>query len=188
VPGNADHGISPARGNARKRTKVRATDPQGPLFRRFVAPVFSPAPCCRKRCGHHHLFPKKMFYEYRVGACQNCKLLGATDMFKGCIVVLVLFTSTHTYPVGASDNSLRGKFTFNWHADPAKTRCVRIDDKLLSIFHSHLFHCDLNAIDNTASGVPASVCSKADGSSEYMIFSTFASCENERKIQAANGE
>jgi hypothetical protein len=109
-------------------------------------------------------------------------------MFKWCIVVLALFLSTHVYAVRASENSLRGKYTFNWFADPNKTKCMRINGKWTARFMSTQFHCDLKAKNKTASGVPASVCSNKEGSSEYLIFSTLGSCEKERETQAANGD
>jgi hypothetical protein len=108
-------------------------------------------------------------------------------MLKWRIVVLTLFMSIPVGAAKASDDSMLGKFTFNWFTDPNKVKCTRIDDQLASMFLSPQFHCDLKPHRNTASGVPASVCSNTNGSSEYIIFSTFVSCEQERKTQAANG-
>jgi hypothetical protein len=105
-------------------------------------------------------------------------------MPKSRILALGLLASMYLHPIQAAEGSLKGKFAFNWLSDPSKTRCVRVDDKLMSMFASPQFKC--RGQNNTASGVPATACSKVDGGSEYLIFDTFASCENERKTQAAN--
>ena len=109
-------------------------------------------------------------------------------MLKWCIVALALLTCLRADPIAASENVLRGKFAFNWFADPNKTPCVRIGSKLMTMLTSARFHCVANPRRDTASGVPASICSSVDGKSEYMIFGTLAACETERKTQAANGD
>lgn len=105
-------------------------------------------------------------------------------MLRAYIVVLPLFLAGYAHSISVAEDSLRGKFTFNWAYDPAKQKCVHIGDKLMSLFRSSQFKCDPQ--QNTASGSVATVCTKVDGSSSYMIFDTFASCENERTTQAAN--
>ena len=113
-------------------------------------------------------------------------LIRTSEVFRCGIVMVNLVAGMYSDVAQASENSLRGKFTFNWFTNPSKTKCVPVDGRLVSKFNSREFEC--HAGRNTASGVPAWICSAADGRSEYMIFSTMASCENERKTQAANGD
>ena len=86
-----------------------------------------------------------------------------------------------------SIDSLRGQFTFNWHTDPDKTRCAAVNGRLLSIFKSDAFQCNLEIISNTASGEPARVCTEKGDGAEYLIFETEKACELERETQASNG-
>jgi hypothetical protein len=115
---------------------------------------------------------------------QDGMQLRALPMKKWCLVLLFLYALMHIHPARAAEKPLQGQFTFNWLSDPAKTKCVRVDDRLASMFRSNQFKCEAHT--NTASGAPATVCSKTDGKSEYMIFTKFALCEDERKTQAAN--
>lgn len=90
-------------------------------------------------------------------------------------------------PAFAEDiDGLKGQFAFNWQADPEKTRCAALDSQLLSSFKSKDYHCELDAVENTASGEPARTCTKTDGSAEYLIFRDEKSCEHERQTQASN--
>jgi len=112
-------------------------------------------------------------------------------MLKRFIILLAVLTGfflAHAHPVISAENSLMGKFTFNWYVEPSKTRCARIGHALMAKLSSAKFHCDFTPHTNTASGAAASLCSSTDGNSEYMIFSTLAACENEHETQAANEE
>lgn len=92
-------------------------------------------------------------------------------------------------PALAADiDSLKGQYTFNWFANPAKARCAAVDDKQLAIFKSAAFTCDLNPVTNTASGKPARVCAESGEKSEYLVFETRSDCEEERETQASNSE
>jgi len=95
-----------------------------------------------------------------------------------------------TFPAAGDElDSLRGQYTFDWHSDPAKAKCVAVDDKLLARFKSEAFTCDTNAVTNTASDEAARICTeKKDDGAEYLIFATEKSCETERETQASNGE
>jgi hypothetical protein len=104
-------------------------------------------------------------------------------MPKSLIVALSFLASTYVHTAQATDGSLIGEYTFNWFTDPSRTRCMRVDKKLLSMLTSSQFECK---DENTGSGVRITACSKVDGHSGYLIFKTFASCENERKTQAVN--
>lgn len=88
----------------------------------------------------------------------------------------------------ASIDSLRGQFTFNWLIAPHKTSCAPVDDRLMSLFKSSAFLCDMKIVKNTASGKPAIICAKKGGRVEYLVFSTKKSCELERRTQMSNGD
>jgi len=81
---------------------------------------------------------------------------------------------------------LQGKFGFNWNANPAREKCVKIEGPLLATFETK-YKCDLEAKSNTSSGASARTCTenKKDGK-EYLIFDTLRACNGERKDQAAN--
>ena len=81
-------------------------------------------------------------------------------------------------------DSLAGRYAFNWHADPAKTKCALVDQKLLNAFRSGKYKCDLNETKNTNTGEAKVSCEGQ--SKEFLIFKTKAHCEDERKAQAAN--
>lgn len=81
-------------------------------------------------------------------------------------------------------DSLAGRYAFNWHADPAKTKCAAIDQKLLSAFKSGKYKCDLKERTNTNTGKAMVSCEGQ--SKEYLIFKTKAYCEDEREAQASN--
>jgi len=97
--------------------------------------------------------------------------------------VLVSLSISCANTASAAGNEFIGKFTFNWLSDPAKAKCVKIDNKLMAMLASSQFHCRPPQ-SNTASGVTARMCAKVDGTAEYMIFDARADCENERKTQA----
>jgi hypothetical protein len=71
-------------------------------------------------------------------------------MRKWCIVIVIIYTSVQMYSVVAQADSLRGQYTFNWLSNPEKTKCVIVDNRLLSLFSSSQFKC--KAQTNTASG------------------------------------
>src|SRR5262245_39930051 len=81
---------------------------------------------------------------------------------------------------------LQGKFAFNWHAEPAREKCVSVAGPLLADFKSAKYRCDLKVISNTASGEKARTCTAVKGGKEYLIFDTRRACEEERKTQASN--
>ena len=99
------------------------------------------------------------------------------------VFVLVILSISCANTASAAGNEFIGKFTFNWLSDPAKAKCVKIDNKLMAMLASSQFHCRPPQ-SNTASGVTARMCAKVDGTAEYMIFDARADCENERKTQA----
>ncbi len=103
-------------------------------------------------------------------------------------LIVTLFVFCPGLAVAAELDSLEGRYGFDWHSDPEKTRCVRVDSKLIVRFGSPSYRCDLTPFSNTASGASAVKCSKKDGNVEYLIFTTKAACETERQTQAANGE
>ncbi len=100
-------------------------------------------------------------------------------------LAFILFLSAVPANAGTLD-VLQGKFGFNWNANPAREKCVKIEGPLLATFETK-YKCDLTAISNTSSGASAHVCTenKKDGK-EYLIFDTFRACDRERKDQAAN--
>lgn len=81
-------------------------------------------------------------------------------------------------------DSLAGRYAFNWLANPAKTKCVAIDQKLLNAFRSGNYKCDLKERTNTNTGKALVSCKGQ--SKEYLIFKTKAFCNDEREAQASN--
>jgi hypothetical protein len=110
---------------------------------------------------------------------------GAFRMPVLSVFALAILSISWVSAASAAENEFIGKFTFNWLSDPAKARCIKIDNKLMSMLASSRFHCRPPQ-SNTASGVTAQMCAKVDGTAEYMIFDAFADCENERTTQAAS--
>ena len=104
------------------------------------------------------------------------------------VSVTVLVTCTAFPAFAESVDSLRGQFAFDWHLEPAKTKCAAVDGSLLATFKSDAFHCNLTVVTNTASDQPAIVCTKTDDTAEYLIFQTLEACELERETQASNGD
>ena len=96
-------------------------------------------------------------------------------------------------PVPASaqtPDALQGKFAFNWHSNPSRQKCVKVEGQLLADFKSAKFRCEMKPISNTASGGSARVCTEVKGGDrqkEYLIFDGLRACESERKTQASNG-
>lgn len=106
--------------------------------------------------------------------------------FLKCSAVAVAVAAA---PAWADDiDSLRGQFAFDWHSDLAKATCQAVDDKLLALFKSDAYQCDLNPATNTASGEPARVCTQKGDGAEYLVFPAQKACEEERKAQEANSE
>lgn len=102
-------------------------------------------------------------------------------------VVAALFLASA--PAGAeTPDILQGKFTFNWHAEPGRQKCVKVAGPLLASFKSAKYRCDLKPVSNTASGKSARMCTEVKGSKEYMVFDTQRACEEERKVQDSNSE
>lgn len=83
--------------------------------------------------------------------------------------------------------TLQGHFTFNWHANPARQKCVEVKGALLADFKSKQYRCEMKPVTNTASGGSARVCTLIKGGKEYLIFATRKACEEERKVQESNG-
>ena len=81
---------------------------------------------------------------------------------------------------------LQGKFAFNWHAEPSREKCVKVEGPLLASFKSTRYRCDLKVISNTSTGARARMCTEVKGRKEYLIFDTLRACESERKTQATN--
>ena len=85
---------------------------------------------------------------------------------------------------------LQGKFTFDWHRDPDRQKCVKVGGRLLADFESARYRCDLTPRTNTGAGSTVRMCTRkgARGGGEYLIFDTFRACEDERKEQVSNAE
>jgi hypothetical protein len=85
---------------------------------------------------------------------------------------------------------LNGKFAFDWHRDPARQKCRKVDARLLADFESAKYRCDLTPRTNTGAGSVVRMCTRkgARGSGEYLIFDTLRACEDERKEQVSNAE
>lgn len=81
---------------------------------------------------------------------------------------------------------LKGKYAFNWRADPALTKCTKIAGPLFSEIKSKRFRCDLKPKSNTSTDVPARTCSEGENGKEYLIFDSKKACEDERETQASN--
>lgn len=79
---------------------------------------------------------------------------------------------------------LQGKFAFNWHNNPDRQKCVKVDGPLLADFKSSNYRCDLKVRTNTSSGTGVRTCTAVKGRKEYLIFATMRACESERKDQA----
>jgi hypothetical protein len=89
----------------------------------------------------------------------------------------------------SAQQSLEGKFAFNWRADPSREKCVGVAGALLADFKSPAYKCDLKARTNSASGGAFRTCTAAaKNGKEYLIFDTRRACEDERKTQQANGD
>ncbi len=85
---------------------------------------------------------------------------------------------------------LNGKFAFDWHRDPERQKCRKVDARLLADFESPRYRCDLTPKTNTGAGSVVRMCTRkgARGGGEYLIFDTFRACEDERKEQVSNAE
>jgi len=85
-------------------------------------------------------------------------------------------------------DALKGRYGFDWLVDLAKSKCVKIDDKLIKTFSSPSYVCDLAPDATTASSGVAFKCKRKDGNSEYLIFHTLAACRKEHETQSNNAE
>jgi hypothetical protein len=107
---------------------------------------------------------------------------------RGLAILLLLFASL---PAEAGKlDVLQGKFAFDWHRDPDRQKCVKVDGRLLADFESAKYRCDLTPRTNTSAGSTVRMCTRkgARGGGEYLIFNTFRDCEEERKTQVSNAE
>lgn len=104
-------------------------------------------------------------------------------------LVLIALLACASLPASAEDiDSLRGQFAFDWHTAPDQVTCKAVDDRLLALFKSEAYKCNLEVVSNTASDEPARVCAEIrDDGAEYLIFATKKSCELERETQVSNG-
>jgi hypothetical protein len=100
------------------------------------------------------------------------------------LAALILLLASVPATAGPLD-VLQGKFGFNWHANPAREKCVKIEGPLLTAFETK-YQCDLTAKSNTSSGASVRTCTEVKGKKEYLIFGTLRACDGERKDQAAN--
>lgn len=100
------------------------------------------------------------------------------------LAVFILFLASVPADAGTLD-VLQGKFGFNWRANPAREKCVKIEGPLLAAFETK-YQCDLNAKSNTSSGASVRTCTEVKGKKEYLIFDTLRACDGERKDQASN--
>ena len=102
------------------------------------------------------------------------------------VAMIAVFALAALPAPAAETDVLRGKFGFNWLTLPSKTKCARIDGKLLAEFATKRYRCNLEGVTNTASGGKAQTCRRTDNRAEYLIFDTLAACEEERKTQESN--
>ncbi len=106
---------------------------------------------------------------------------------KSRIVSVAVFTFSLTSLAHAGEiDVLRGKFGFDWFHDPAKGKCLKITDKLLTEFKSKRYKCDLDVKKNTSTEVGARTCATISQDKEYLIFDTKRQCDDERETQASN--
>jgi hypothetical protein len=90
-------------------------------------------------------------------------------------------------PAGAQGlDVLQGQFAFNWHSEPSRQKCAKVEGKLLTDFKSANYRCEMKPVTNTSSGASARICTQVKGGREYMVFETMRACERERKEQASN--
>lgn len=101
------------------------------------------------------------------------------------LTMFTMFSCSVLAHAGALD-VLKGKYAFDWHANPAETKCLKVAGKLLSDLTSKRFHCDMTLKTNSSSGVGLRNCSAGANGKEYLIFDTKHDCEEERQSQAAN--
>ena len=102
-----------------------------------------------------------------------------------CFAALILLRASMPADAGALD-VLQGKFGFNWHANPAREKCVKIEGPLLADFETTKYRCNVKAQSNTSTGASARTCTEVKGKKEYLIFDTLRACDDERKTQASN--
>lgn len=101
------------------------------------------------------------------------------------LVIMLLFLASA--PAAAQTPAmLEGKFTFNWHSDPAREKCRKVMGSLLASFKSAEYRCDLEAKNNSSSGATVRTCTEVKGDKEYLVFDTLRACERERKEQESN--
>ncbi len=104
------------------------------------------------------------------------------------LIFLALMTSTGAAAAAGGRADLAGRWAFNWASDPSKTRCAKVEGKLLAELSSKSFTCSKTEQTNSASGHPVIQCERAKGSVSYLVFKTRAWCEEERKTQESNGD
>jgi hypothetical protein len=103
---------------------------------------------------------------------------------RGFAVLILCLVSA---PAGADRlDVLQGKFAFNWHANPGREKCIKLEGPLMAELKSAKYRCDLKIKTNTASGANARTCTAVNGRKEYLIFDTLRACEEERKTQESN--
>jgi hypothetical protein len=102
----------------------------------------------------------------------------------GLIVLLV--NSACTVVEAKEINYLKGRYAFDWKKDPLPSNCIKIGERLLSLFESEPYSCDPHERNNSTSGEYFVTCTRKDQKVEYMIFKTAKSCEAERRDQAVN--
>jgi hypothetical protein len=107
-------------------------------------------------------------------------------MTRRSLALLALFSALAAPAHGDGLDALKGKFGFDWHNDPAKAKCVKVDGALLADFKSSNYKCDLKPRTDTSSGAAAQVCTQVKGGKEYLIFATQKDCNDERETQASN--
>jgi hypothetical protein len=83
--------------------------------------------------------------------------------------------------------SLKGRWAFDWSKDPAKEKCVEVSGELLKDFYSDAYVCTLKET-KTQSGALAADCTRSNPHKDYLIFHTKKACNDERLMQAANGD
>jgi hypothetical protein len=103
-------------------------------------------------------------------------------------LALALGVLAQAATAAAPADPLAGRWAFNWLIDPNKTRCAKVEGKLLSQLRAKGVKCDLTEQVNSSTSHAFVSCKRAHPAAEWMIFKTRALCEDERKMQAANGD
>ena len=101
----------------------------------------------------------------------------------GLAGLLLLLTFASAYAGGAE--ALKGKFAYDWIADPSSQKCAKVAGQLLADFKSAKYRCDLNKKSTASNRTNAAACAEKTGHKEYLVFDTLRACEVERESQSS---